>query len=65
VANNLFRCAVISVLADHQVDFYLSKATGKELWDVLEANFATTDSGSELYVVEKFSDYKIWLMTVL
>jgi hypothetical protein len=50
---------VISVLANHLVDFYLSKPTGKELWDVLEANFGATDAGSELYVMEKFSDYKM------
>jgi len=58
-ADNLFRGAVISVLADHLVDFYLSKATGKELWDTLEANFGASDAGSELYVMEKFSDYRM------
>jgi hypothetical protein len=58
-ADNLFRGAVISVLADHLVDFYLFKAIGKELWDALEANFGATDAGSELYVMEKFSDYKM------
>jgi hypothetical protein len=47
---------VISVFADHLVDFYLSKATGKEPWDALEANFGATDARSELYVMEKFCD---------
>jgi hypothetical protein len=59
VVDNLFPGVVISVLADHLVDFYLSKAIGKVLWDALEANFCATDAGSKLYVMEKFDDYKM------
>jgi hypothetical protein len=49
---------VISIIADHPVDFYLSKAICKELWDA-HANFDATNAGSELYVMEKFNDYKM------
>jgi hypothetical protein len=57
-ADNLFPGAMISILADH-LFFYLSIAISKELWDALEANFGVTNAGSELYVMEKLSDYKM------
>jgi hypothetical protein len=58
-ADNLFRGAVIIVLAENLVDFYLTKASGKELWDALETKFGVSDVGSELYVMEQFCDYKM------
>ena len=38
-ADNLFRGAVISALAETIVDSYMMLATGKEMWDTLEAKF--------------------------
>jgi hypothetical protein len=50
---------VISVLAENLVDFYLTMASDKELWDVLETKYGVFDVGSELYVMEEFCDYKM------
>jgi hypothetical protein len=58
-ADNLFRGAVISVIAENLVDFYLTAASGKELWDVLKTKYGVFDDGSELYVMEQFCDYKM------
>src|SRR6266542_1148271 len=58
-ADTLFRGAVLSVLGENIVDSYMSIATGKDMWDALEAKFGVSDAGSELYVMEQFYDYKI------
>ncbi|WVZ57979.1 hypothetical protein U9M48_008301 [Paspalum notatum var. saurae] len=42
-ADNLFRGAVISALAETIVDSYMMLATGKEMWDMLEAKFGVSD----------------------
>jgi hypothetical protein len=38
-ADNLMRCAIISVLGENIVDLYLSITTGKDMCDALEAKF--------------------------
>jgi hypothetical protein len=43
---------MISVLVENLVDFYLTVASGKELWDGLETKYGVSDVGSELYVME-------------
>ena len=48
IADNLFRDAVISILADKYVDSYLSFKTGNALWDALEKKFVVFDADSEL-----------------
>jgi hypothetical protein len=58
-ADNLFRGVVISVLAENLVDFYLTVASGKELWDALKTKYGVSDTGSELYFMEQFCDYKM------
>ncbi|XP_066167306.1 uncharacterized protein [Oryza sativa Japonica Group] len=55
----LFRGALISVLADNIVDVYMHMPSGKDMWDALEAKFGVSDTGSELYVMEQFYDYKM------
>jgi hypothetical protein len=57
--DNLFRGIVISVPAANLVDFYLTATSGKELWDALETKYGVSDTGSELYVMEQFCDYKM------
>ncbi|WVZ77035.1 hypothetical protein U9M48_024938 [Paspalum notatum var. saurae] len=59
IADNLFRGAVISVLADKYMDSYLSFKTGNALWNVLEEKFGVFDAGSELYIMEQLYDYKM------
>jgi hypothetical protein len=52
--DNLFRGVVISVLAENLVDFYLTVASGKELWDALKTKYGVSDTGSE-----QLCDYKM------
>ncbi|WVZ71230.1 hypothetical protein U9M48_019842 [Paspalum notatum var. saurae] len=59
IADNLFRDAVISVLADKYVDSYLPFKTGKALWDTLEEKFGVSDAGIELYIMEQLYHYKM------
>jgi hypothetical protein len=59
VADNLFRGAVIGALANKYVDFYLTCASTKELWDALDEKFGVSDAGSELYIMEQLFDYKM------
>ena len=37
----------------------MSFDNGKDMWAALEAKFGASDAGSELYVIEKFYDYKM------
>ncbi|WVZ51499.1 LOW QUALITY PROTEIN: hypothetical protein U9M48_002643 [Paspalum notatum var. saurae] len=60
VADNLFRGAVISGLADKYVDSCLSLKTCKALWDALEEKFGVFDAGSELYILEQLYDYEMF-----
>jgi hypothetical protein len=50
---------VISVPAENLVDFCLTVASDKELWDALETKYGVSDAGSELYVMKQFCDYKM------
>jgi hypothetical protein len=59
VANNLFRGAVISALAEKYVDYYMAYTTSKGLWDALEAKFGVSNADSELYIMEQLYDYRI------
>jgi hypothetical protein len=58
-ADNIFRGAVVSVLAKNLVDFYLTVTYGKELWDVLETKYGVSDAETELYIMKQFCDYKM------
>jgi hypothetical protein len=59
VVDNLFRGAMISVLTENLVNFYLTVTSSKELWDALETKYGVSDAGSELYVIKQFCDYKM------
>jgi hypothetical protein len=50
VADNLFRGAVIGVLANKYVDSYVTCTSAKELWNALDEKFSVSDAGSELYM---------------
>jgi hypothetical protein len=43
---------MINVLVENLVDFYLTAASDKELWDALETKYGVSDAGSELYVMK-------------
>jgi hypothetical protein len=49
---------VISALHKYEKN-YISCASGKELWDALEAKFRVSDAGSELCLMEQLYDYKM------
>ncbi|XP_072150057.1 uncharacterized protein [Setaria viridis] len=58
-ADNLFKGAVISVLAENLIDSYMQLPSGKVVWDALQANFKVSNAGSELHIMEQFYDYKM------
>ena len=43
---------MISALHPKYEKNYISRTSGKELWDALEAKFGVSDAGSELYLME-------------
>jgi hypothetical protein len=51
-ADNLFRGVMISVLVENLVNFYLTAASGKELWDALETKYGVCNARIELYFME-------------
>ena len=57
--DTLFRGLVISVLGENLVDSYVLLPTGKALWDALETQYGVSDTGSELYMMEQFLDYRM------
>ena len=58
-ADNLFRGALLSVLAESMLQVYMDMPTGKDMWDALEAKFGVADAGTELYKMEQLYDYKM------
>jgi hypothetical protein len=58
-ANTLFVGVVIGAVVDCLQDVYLHHTDAKKLWDALEADYGGTDSGAELYIMEKYHNYKI------
>jgi len=58
-ANNIFVGCVISVLVDCLVDVYMHITDAKELWDALVAKYDAIDTGSELYTMESFHDFRM------
>jgi hypothetical protein len=58
-ANNIFVGCVISVLADRLVYVYMHIIDAKEWWDALVAKYDPTDTGSELYTIESFNDFRM------
>ena len=57
-ANNIFVGCLISVLHDRLVDVYMHMTDAKELWDALVAKYDAADTGSELYTMESFHDFR-------
>jgi hypothetical protein len=57
--NTIFVGVVIGALANHLQDAYLRNKTSKELWDALNNNYGGSDADTELYIIEKYHDYKM------
>ena len=58
-ADNLLKLSLISVIDEGMVPLYMDMPTGKDMWDALQAKFGVPDTGSELYLMEQFYDYKM------
>ena len=43
----------------HMVDVYMHITDAKNVWDALVAKYDSTDTGSELYTMESFHDFKM------
>jgi hypothetical protein len=50
---------VISALHSKYEKNYIACASGKELWDALEAKFGVSNAESELYLIWQLYDYKM------
>ena len=48
-----------NVLSDHLFDSTLLIKDAKTLWDHLIATYGASDAGNELYIMERFHDYKM------
>jgi hypothetical protein len=57
--NTIFVGAMIGVHADLLQDMYLYHNTGKDIWDVLNADYRGSNAGTELYIIEQYHDYKM------
>ena len=57
--DTLFKAALLSVLDDSIVDSYMSFDSGKDMWVALKAMFVASGTGSELYVMDQFYEYKM------
>jgi len=59
VATTIFVRCVLSVLSDQLCDVYMNIKSATELWEALEYKFGAIDTGHELYVMEKYHDFKM------
>jgi hypothetical protein len=41
------------------VDTYIRLTNGKKIWHALQAQYGVSDTGSELYAMEQFLDYRM------
>ena len=57
--NLAFVGCVLSVLDNKLFDVYMHIKDGKELWEALNAKFGVADADSELYIMERFHDYRM------
>jgi len=58
-ATTIFVGCVLSVLSDQLCDVYMNIKSAAELWEALEHKFGAADAGHELYVMEKYHDFKM------
>ena len=57
--DTLFKTALLSVLGQKIIDAYASIDNEKDMWDAPEAKFGVSDTGTELYIMEQFYDYRM------
>jgi hypothetical protein len=55
----MFMGALFNILDGNIVDTYMSFDNGKDAWNALEAKVGVSDTGTELYIMEQFYDYKM------
>ena len=59
VATTIFVGCVPSVLSDHLCDVYMNIKSATKLWETLEHKFGAIVARHELYVMEKYHDFKM------
>jgi len=59
VATTNFVGCVLNVLSDQLCDVYMNIKSAAQLWEALEHKFGAADAGQELYVMEKYHDFKM------
>jgi hypothetical protein len=58
-ATTIFVECVLSVLSDQFCDVYMNIKSAAKLWEALEHKLGAADARHELYVMEKYHDFKI------
>jgi hypothetical protein len=46
-------------MADNMVEVYMGMLISKDMWDALMVKFNVSNVGNDLYIMEKFYDYKM------
>ena len=59
MATTIFVRCVLSILSDQLCGVYMNIKSATELWEALEHKFGAANVGHELYVMEKYHNFKI------
>lgn len=56
-----FNCCgrILSMLSDKFYDIYMHHTSARTLWETLEKKYSVPDAGKDLYLVEKYHDFKM------
>lgn len=56
-----FNCVgrILSMLSDKFYDIYMHHTSARVLWETLEKKYSVPDAGKDLYLVEKYHDFKM------
>jgi hypothetical protein len=50
---------ILSMMSDNLCDVYMMHKSARELWEAIEHKYSASDAGHELYIMEKYHDYKM------
>jgi hypothetical protein len=50
---------VIGILTESLQDMYFCYKIAKEMWDILDTEYISSDVGTELYIIEQYHDYQM------
>jgi hypothetical protein len=50
---------ILSMLSDNLCDVYMMHKSPRELYEAIEHKYSASDAGHQLYIMEKYQDYKM------